>query len=155
MSNERYLTLGEFKALHDEEDLLAVCGLGGYNSASGRVLNEGKLYEYMGRAQSLIDGYLLSRFPQLKTLPVEQMPQALKGAASDLIIYWLRDRVGDQGGVDDVVKSRYTDAIRFLKDVRERKADLGLPALSTTPTKSSVQGSFPESRSASAWEGLL
>lgn len=152
----RYLTVAGLVALFSEENLIPLAGIGGFNSASGRVLDEAKLQAQIDRAQSLIDGYVLGRFPGLGSLTYETMPASLKGAAGDLVIYWLRDRVGDKGNVDDVVQTRYREVIRWLEGIRDGKTDFGasVPALTPeTGVANSIQGSFPESRAETVLEG--
>nr|WP_321527027.1 DUF1320 domain-containing protein [uncultured Cohaesibacter sp.] len=144
-----YLTVEELIARQDESDLLALCGTGGWNGAAGRQIDQARLTYQIKRAQSLISGYVKSRYPALETLLPEEMPQALKGASETLVLYWLRDRVHDTSGVSDEWRDRYRDVVSWLKDIHAGRADLDVPGLEPTLSEDStaVQFSFPESRS--------
>ena len=156
MDTGRYLTVDELIAMHDRDDLLALAKIGGFNSADGPQIDTARLQRQIDRAQSFIDSFVRARFPRLGDLDAAAMPASLKGAASDLVIYWLRDRVGDQAGVDDVVRARYRDVVDWLRDIRDGKTDLGadIPGIAEGggPTDT-IQGSFPESRAAEILEG--
>lgn len=156
MTTGRYLTVDELIALHDEQTLLALARVGGFNSSTGASIDRDRLQVQIDRAQSVIDGYVLARFPGLGTLATAEMPPSLKGAASDLVIYWLRDRVGDAGSVDETTRTRYRDVMDWLKGVRDGKTDLGanLAGLANGGGQTDrILGSFPESRATSALEG--
>lgn len=156
MTSGLYLTVDELIALHDEQTLLTVARVGGFNSSAGPAIDRDRLQTQIDRAQSVIEGYVLARFPGLVNLATADMPKSLKGAASDLVIYWLRDRVGDAGSVDDTTRERYRDIIDWLKAIRDGKSDLGagLTGLASGGgTTDRVLGTFPESRASSALEG--
>ena len=160
MTTGSYLTVDELIALSSEEDLIALAGIGGFNSAGGRTLDRDRLSAQIRRAQSLIDAQVLNRFPGLVAVPCADMPASLKGAAADLVVYWLRDRVADRGAVDDVTRARYLDVIDFLKGIRDGKTDLGpgrdglggLPGGGAGQTDR-IAGSFPAARAPSMLEG--
>lgn len=151
-----YLTYADFLELFDEEDVKAVAGIGGYNSSAPRTINQTRVEKVIARAKSRIDGYVLARFPVLAETEPADMPEALKGAAGDMVYYWLRDREGDRGTVDDTLRTRFADAIKYLEGIQSGKIDLGLGALSSeTPDGAlgGVSGSFPEPRSDAVLEG--
>ena len=151
----QYLTFQDLRDLFDHEDLLAIAGEGGYNAAGGRVLNETRINRVIARAQSRIDGYVLSRFPTLTETEPDEMPEALKGAAGDMVFYWLRDREGDRGTVDNVIKNRFDDAIRYLEKIQAGKIDLPgfVQTVATTATSGGIMGSFPEPRADRVLDG--
>lgn len=157
MTGDRYITIDELISMNDQTHLLAICGIGGPNSAGGRQIDRDRLQTIINRANSLIDGYLKSRYPRIAKIAVGDMDDSLKGAASDLVIYWLRDRVGDKAGVDDTVKTRYRDIINWLKEIRDGQVELNLPGLfSTNETNnpSGIRGAFPPSAAAKALDGF-
>ncbi|MCV6603136.1 MAG: DUF1320 domain-containing protein, partial [Cohaesibacter sp.] len=72
---------------------------------------------------------------------------AVKGAASDLVIYWLRDRFSDKSGVTEEWSTRYRSVISWLKDIQSGKVDLDLPeASSSNQSEGGIQYHFPQSR---------
>nr|WP_321460397.1 phage protein Gp36 family protein [uncultured Cohaesibacter sp.] len=144
-----YLTVEELIARQDESDLLALCGTGGWNGAAGRQIDTARLTYQIKRAQSLISGYVKSRYPALESMVPEEMPEALKGALETLVIYWLRDRVHDTSGVSDEWRDRYRDVMAWLKDIYAGRSDLDLPGLDVAQSQdgTAVQYSFPASRS--------
>jgi len=155
-NSTQYQTYDEFLVQFDEEDILAVAGVGGYNSSGGRKIDQPRVESVINRARSRVDGYVLSRFPILAETPPADMPPALKGAAGDIAFYWLRDREGDRGTVDEVVRKRFEDAIKYLEGIQSGKIDLGLAGSGSEQSDGSVgsvSGSFPPSRSDAALEG--
>ena len=155
-STTQYQTYDEFLVQFDEEDILAVAGIGGYNSVNGREIDQPRVENVINRARSRVDGYVLARFPILAETPPADIPEALKGAAGDIAFYWLRDREGDRGTVDDVVRKRFEDAIKYLEGIQSGKIDLGLISSGSEQPDGSiggVSGSFPASRSDDALEG--
>lgn len=156
MANGQYLTYDEFLVMFDHEDILAVAGIGGYNSSVDRTINQPRIEKVLARAKSRIDGYVLARFPILADTASDVMDEALKGACGDMVWYWLRDREGDRGTVDSLAKERFQDAIKYLEGIQSGKIDLGIVS-GKTPDGSigSIKGSFPESRSDKALDGYL
>lgn len=68
-------------------------------------------------AYAEINGYLSTRY----TLPLSPVPAALEKLACDIARYQLFENA-----VTDIVKERYDNAIRFLKDVAAGKVTLGV-----------------------------
>lgn len=141
-----YLTVDELIAMHDHADLIALAGIGGHNSANGRIIDRDRLHRHIRRAQGLIAGYIGSRYPALSTLPNADIDDAIKGAVSDLVMYWLRDRVADKSGVTEEWSNRYRAVIAWLKDIQAGKVDLALPeATSVGRSADGIQYHFPQS----------
>ncbi len=156
MSDGDYLTYDDFLAMFDEEDIKAIAGIGGYNSSVEREIDKPRIEKVIARAKSRIDGYVLARFPTLAETAAETMPEALKGAAGDMVHYWLRDREGDRGTVDDVVKTRFNDAIKYLEGIQSGKIDLGVSGGENADgSLGAITGSFPVSRAKTALDGYL
>jgi len=119
-----YLTVAEFVELFGREEVLAIAGIGGPNSAGGRQVDEPRIAAAIERAASLADGYCLGRYPMLAELTATEMPALLKGAVADIARWYLRDRAGDRGAVDEVVRKRYEDARDLLRGIAEGRIDL-------------------------------
>lgn len=156
MTTGRYLAIDDLILLHGEGYLLQLAGLGGFNNPNGRTLDRARLQAQIDRAQSLIDSYVLKQFPELAGLASDVMPPSLQGAAADLVIYWLRGRVGDKGDVDDVARGRYKDVMDWLRSIRDGGVDLGLTPSTVRSEGSSsdgFHGAFPEPRAPSVLEG--
>ncbi len=143
-----FLTVDELIARQDERDLLALCGIGGPNSAAGRVIDRDRLDAQIKRAQSFASGYVQSRYPALRLMVPADVPEALKGAIETLVLYWLRDRVAGQSAVSDEWRDRYRDIVAWLRDIHAGRADLDLPAPTGLEDQGemSIQFSFPASR---------
>jgi len=150
-----FLTVDELIARQDEQDLLALCGIGGPNSAAGRMIDRDRLFAQIKRAQSFASGYVKSRYPALASMMPEDMPEALKGAIETLVLYWLRDRVASQSAVSDEWRDRYRDIVAWLRDINAGRADLDLPSTAegAVEESSGIQASFPASRADDILEG--
>jgi len=75
-------------------------------------------------ADGEINGYLATRY----TLPLSPVPLTLARIASDIARYYLyADRV------TEAVRTRYQDAIKFLRNVSEGLVTLGVDAASAAP----------------------
>lgn len=75
-------------------------------------------------AEAEVDSYLAVRY----ALPLEAVPDILKSITADLARYRMHD-----GAMPETVQQRYTDALRFLRDVSARKASLDRYANGDTP----------------------
>ena len=75
-------------------------------------------------AKAKIDGYISGRV----TLPLIEVPPILKLFACDMARYYLYDE-----SPTDVVKTRYEEAIAFLKDVSKGSVSLGINDSGSTP----------------------
>lgn len=153
------LNLDAFLARADEDDLLAVAGIGGPNSSAGRTVNADKVTAALARANDTASSYLLPRYPVLLGIAPEDAPQALSGAVFDLAWYWLRDRDGGRGTVDDVVRKRYEDALKYLDDLAKGRAALHLDRDNDSAADSgygavdTVHGDFADARAPGVLEG--
>lgn len=75
-------------------------------------------------ASAVIDSYLSGRYP----LPLNVVPAILAGVCADLTRYALY-----RNTVPELVKERYQSAIKWLRDVADGKANLGLSLSLETP----------------------
>lgn len=80
-------------------------------------------------ADSVIDSHLQSRY----TLPLGAVPTVLTRFACDLVRYFLYD-----DGAPDHVKTRYDNAMSFLKAVARGEVNLGLSAAGATAKTNDV-----------------
>lgn len=78
----------------------------------------------LATASATIDSYLAGRYP----LPLSVAPVILTGVCADLTRYALH-----RNGVPELVKERYQAAIRWLRDVADGKASLGLSTNQESP----------------------
>lgn len=153
------LSLEAFLARADQDDLLAVAGVGGPNSSAGRTVNADKVNAALARANDTAASYLLPRYPDLLDLLPADAPQALAGAVFDLAWYWLRDRDGGRGTVDDVVRRRYDDALKYFDDLAKGRAALHLDSDNDGAADSgygavdTVHGDFAEARAPGVLRG--
>jgi phage gp36-like protein len=78
----------------------------------------------LATASASIDSYLAGRY----TLPLTVAPVILTGICADLTRYALY-----RNAVPELVKERYLAAVRWLRDVADGKASLGLSTSQATP----------------------
>ena len=77
-------------------------------------------------ADALIDGYLRMRKPVPYTVPLAPVPEVVAVWAQWIARYLLhKERFGTEEKTDPVVRD-YREAIRLLKEVRERQFSLGV-----------------------------
>lgn len=81
------------------------------------VINATVVSRALGDADAEINGYLSTRY----TLPLSPVPAVLEKLACDIARYRLFE-----DAAKDIVKERYENAIRFLKDVVSGKVTLGV-----------------------------
>ncbi len=152
-----YLTVAEFVELFGRDEVLAIAGIGGPNSAGGRQVDEPRVAAAISRAASLADGHCLARYPALANLPAADVPAALKGAVADIARWYLRDRAGDRGAVDEVVRKRYEDALNYLHGIADGSVDLASEAPGLLPSPDGpvgrVHAAMPASRADVALTG--
>ncbi len=145
MKELRFLTVDEFILRHEESNLLALVGIGGPNSVSGRTIDRSRVEAQLARAEAMAAGYLYGRFPALKTIEPSNAPEALKGVVSDLAIYYLRERIHHTNAVEEETRNRYRDCLSWLKDVQAGRVDLGLEVSGDAePASGGVSGSFDQ-----------
>lgn len=120
----RYLTPNEFISHIGEDEARQIAGTGLYNTEAGSTIVIEKIEVEISFTDELISGYVLARHGWLNTVDIAGIPNLLKGLASDIVRYRLRDKAGHQGQVTEAVETRYKDAIRQLKDIQSGKLDL-------------------------------
>jgi len=80
-------------------------------------------------ATDRIDGYLASRY----TLPFTSVPSVLNRLCADMSRYFLYD-----SNAPEQIKTRYDEAISFLKSVSSGQASLGLNEDNSTPVSNDL-----------------
>ncbi len=75
-------------------------------------------------AGGLIDSYISARY----VLPLSVVPQALAQQCCAIAFYYLNDQ-----RATDQTRLRYEDALRWLRDVRDGKIQLGTDSAGETP----------------------
>lgn len=99
------------------------------------VADSGFVAAVLGRADSVIDGYVSGRY----ALPISPVPPALKAAACVLARYWLYD-----DAAPDRVRQDYEDVLAWLKDVAGGKALLQLPVAGIAASAGSPAWDAPD-----------
>ncbi len=94
------------------------------------VEDAGVLSQALADASAEIDSYLQARY----ALPLPAVPAALVRVACDITRYRLYDN-----RATEEVRQRYTDAVRYLRDIANGLVQLGL----ATPVPSSTNDSLP------------
>lgn len=107
------LTVEAFVAAIGETEADNIAGIG---PRGERDLDTDKLQGALDNADALIMGKLRARFPE--GLP-EPTPTILFGIATDLALYRLRYKTGDQSGVQDETYRRYQAAMKLLDQIAD------------------------------------
>lgn len=147
------LTVEEFVSRVGVEECLQIAGAGPRDM---REIDAARVAAEIDAAGGLIAGYVLARYPAAIDAP----PDMLKGFAADIARWRLRGRGGPQSAMAEVVKQRYDEAIRALRDIAAGKLSIDLGAPGAGPADASAAGantafrsSFPPSRAARVMEG--
>lgn len=83
-----------------------------------------RIDECIGKASSLIDGYIGKRYP----VPLKRIPEVIKDKCVEIAIYKIICRKGlNKNAEESIWLDRYNSAISFLKDLRDGKNDIGIP----------------------------
>lgn len=158
------LTIDDLVTRVGLDELTQLAGIGSHNTEDGRSLDEPRIVEAIGFADDMIKSYVAKRYPLIHKLEGDQVPDLLKGFASDIARYRLRSRSGSRNTVSDEVETRYKDAMVWLKDVSRGQVNVdfsdaegGQQATddaSATPA-GLVRANIPDGRAATALNGYL
>lgn len=119
-----YATPTDLIARFGEKEALALA-----DRAFAGVVDEAVLAEALEWATAEIDGYLSGRY----ALPLSPVPRILTGYACDIARYQLCGTGGVV--VTEEIRTRYQDAIKFLRLAAEGKVSLGgMPSGESAPT---------------------
>ncbi len=119
----------EIAAITDEGDLVtgpmlrtSITGgsMGGYTSEeqAATAVCVAKIVTEQDMAAGVIDGYLAVKY----VTPITDPPPVLTAYALDIVRYRLYD-----DAAPEQVKERYANAIAWLRDIAQGKADIGVP----------------------------
>lgn len=84
--------------------------------------DEAKITRAISGASAVIDGYLSIRY----ALPLPGTPDVLRDACVSIAVYRL---ASEPGSLAEDMRTRYEDAIAFLKDVAKGVAGIGVPTI--------------------------
>jgi phage gp36-like protein len=117
-----YVTLAEFGDVMTQTEQAEATddsyGQGGTISSSGPTRDEDMVRRFLKRGEGMADSYLIHY-----SRPVGSPPQTLKYVVMVIARYFLNER-GD-GAVGEDVQKSYNQAMRWLRDIRDGKIDLG------------------------------
>ncbi len=95
------------------------------------IYDDAKVTRALDDASALIDGYIAARVP----LPLITVPPVLKNLTIDIAVYRLST---DAALLAEDVRTRYEDAIKFLRDVAAGKAQIPQPKPEGAPAVTEV-----------------
>lgn len=101
----------------DQSELEQVAGIGSFNSADGRALDEDKISAAIKFAGDMVKGYMMRRYPIVASITPDQTPDLLQAYVADIVRWRLRSRTGNRNSTSDEVESRYKEAKDWLKEV--------------------------------------
>lgn len=110
-----YATREDIEALYGADELRGVLDLARDEPLTGE--HTARIDKALTECASQIDAYLGTRF----VLPLSVVPDVLSSFAIDMAMYRLALR---NGRPRDELRTRYDDAIKFLRSVAEGKASL-------------------------------
>lgn len=145
------LTVTEFVERIGAAEAMQIAGSGRRDDAS---LDEDRINGELDAATGIIAGYVLPRYPTAIETPNEM----LRGFCADIARWRLRGKGGQSSGMAEVVKDRYDEAMRALRDISAGKLvlDIAAPGLDLTQA-GAVNGAFradmPPSRRPAILEG--
>lgn len=117
-----YCDLDDLKARVPEDVLISLT-----DDDDIGVIDTDKTDEAIAAADALVNGYLSRRYP----VPVSPVPAVVKKLSVDIAVYELFSRLER---ASETTRDRYRDAVKFLKDVSESRADI---AGAVTPAENS------------------
>ncbi len=109
-----YATIADMRALFGEGEIIALSDRAGTGQADDTLL-----IQALSRASSLADSYLARRHD----VPLAEAPAVLTAVVCDIARYML---VGGPVSETDPIAERYRQALRWLSDVAQGRADLPL-----------------------------
>jgi len=115
------LTVEEFVARIGEKEVLQLANA---RTRDLPEIDEARLVPELTAASGIIAGYVQARYPLALTYP----PEALKGWAADIARWRLRGQGGPSSDMADVVKDRYDEAMKALRDIAAGRMTLDIDA---------------------------
>lgn len=151
------ITIDDFVSRIGREQVTQLAGVGSFNSAEGRSLDEAKICKAISFASSFLSGFVAKRYPKATSQGANWTPEILKGYASDIAHYRLRLESGDRNAVTDEVQKRYDDARSWAKDVSRGLVNIegaGEDQNGDTSPTGTVMSSVPSGRAADILRGF-
>ena len=114
-----------YSTLNDIEDQISEEKLAQLTSDDGNIVDETVVSKAIADADSTIDSYISKAYSVPVT--IAPVPPKLNQLSVTIAIYKLFSRrASNVGGVNEVVRTDYEDAIRFLELVAVGKATIGI-----------------------------
>lgn len=139
----KFLILEDLESRIGNRELYRIAGDGRHNAPEGPTLDQVKLDRVLAEADSVILGYVIGRHTWLENVAYAAVPDVLKGVASDLTRYRLRNDGGNQSPISDEVKDRHDAAMKILRDIQSGKFDLVPPPGAETDAPAADGGLGP------------
>ncbi|KAA6404487.1 DUF1320 domain-containing protein [Candidatus Tokpelaia sp.] len=150
--NTKYLTVDDLLTRLGEHEADQILGTG--NRGNRRIDRERAQTEIMA-VDALIEGYVRPRYPRGFTV----LPPLLSGLAYDIVRYRLRGLGGQSSDMAEVVKQRYDDALKALRDIANGMITLDTDGDGEQPdgptVANAVSAVVPPSRMRPAFKGYL
>ena len=136
----RFLTSTEFVALVGDKEARQIAGNGLHNTEAGSTIVVEEIDAQIAFTDELIAGYVLARNGWLNGTDVADIPNLLKGLASDIVRYRLRDKNANKGQISETVETRFKDALKRLEDIQRGRLDLVRDQLDGVDQDPELQG---------------
>lgn len=147
------LTVQEFVTRIGEKEALQLANAGTRDLPE---LDEARVIPHLAAASDLIGGYVRARYP----LAMQYPPEALKGWCADIARWYLRGQGGPTSDMAEVVKDRYDEAMKALRDVSAGRLTLDIDAPGASAgeaenlgANSRVSSLVPQPRTPAVMEG--
>lgn len=115
------LTIDEFVTRIGEKEALQLANAGTRDLPE---LDIARITPHLASASDVIGGYVRARYP----LAMQAPPEALKGWCADIARWYLRGQGGPTSDMAEVVKDRYDEAMKALRDVASGRLTLDIDA---------------------------
>ncbi len=118
-----YCTVSDITAVIPNNELIQIT-----NDAGGSVIDTAKITDEIVYVDNVIDGYIRGRY----SLPLTTVPDELKYLARDYVVYQLYSR-RMLTEVPISVEQRFKNVNQILRDIRNRKYNLGVESVDGYP----------------------
>lgn len=101
----------------DKDYILSFISEGDLDNLTGGI--DANLDNAVSRADDMIDSYISNQV----TLPLTEIPPAVKGISYDLTIFYMHSRT-QSNNIPDMIIAKYEESINLLKDISKGRAKL-------------------------------